>query len=466
MIHAAHASRHHWAAIGTAENLARGEWLCSRVYAVLGRGEPSMWHARRCLEICEDDGIGDWDIAGAYEAMARASAVAGDVRATRVWVARAREACAAIADTDDREVDRGRHRHHPRDLRRRTMTRISLGALLWNQAADYAEMREAARRVDALGYDHLWAWDHLYAIYGDPYQPILEGWSLLNAWAEATERVRLGLLVGANTFRNPTLVAKLATTLDHVSGGRAILGLGGAWFELEHRAHGIDFGSGDGERLDRLDEAVGIIRRVLDGEEVTHEGRFYRADALVGLPRPVQPHLPILIGGGGEKKTLRTVARYADISNVFGDPETLRRKDAVIRAHCADVGRDEREIERSVGLQDRHPRHRGRGAPRLGRADAPQPDPGGRLGRARHALARDARDDRRDHPRARRCRVPHDHRRAAGAVRRRDDGAADRRGQADGGGVVGGLTAGATALPLRAPGASRCAGTRSPPRST
>jgi F420-dependent oxidoreductase-like protein len=231
------------------------------------------------------------------------------------------------------------------------MTRISLGALLWNQAATYPEMRDAARRIDALGYDHLWAWDHLYAIYGDPYQPILEGWSLLSAWAEATERVRLGLLVGANTFRNPTLVAKLATTLDHVSGGRAILGLGGAWFELEHRAHGIDFGSGDGERLDRLDEAVGIIRRVLDGEEVTHEGRFYRADALVGLPRPVQPHLPILIGGGGEKKTLKTVARYADISNVFGDPETLRRKDAVIRAHCADVGRDEQEIERSVGCK-------------------------------------------------------------------------------------------------------------------
>jgi hypothetical protein len=103
MIHAAHASRHHWASIGTAENLARGEWLCSRVYAVLGRGEPSMWHARRCLEICEENGIADWDIAGAYEAMARASAVSGDARATRMWVARAREACAAIADAEDRE---------------------------------------------------------------------------------------------------------------------------------------------------------------------------------------------------------------------------------------------------------------------------------------------------------------------------------------------------------------------------
>ncbi len=229
------------------------------------------------------------------------------------------------------------------------MPHLKLGMLLWSQAATYLEMRDAARRVDRLGYDHLWTWDHVYAIYGEPYQPILEGWSLLNAWAEATERVRLGLLVGANTFRNPALTAKLATTLDHVSGGRAILGLGGAWFELEHRAHGIDFGSGDGERLDRLDEAVGIIRAVLDGDEVTHAGRFYRTDALVGLPRPIQARLPIMIGGGGERKTLRTVARYADMSNVFGDPETLRRKDAVIRAHCAEVGRDEREIERTVG---------------------------------------------------------------------------------------------------------------------
>jgi alkanesulfonate monooxygenase SsuD/methylene tetrahydromethanopterin reductase-like flavin-dependent oxidoreductase (luciferase family) len=228
---------------------------------------------------------------------------------------------------------------------------LKLGMLLWSQAATYPEMRDAARRVDRLGYEHLWTWDHLYAIYGDPYQPILEGWSLLNAWAEATERVRLGLLVGANTFRNPALVAKLAVTLDHVSGGRAILGLGGAWFELEHAAHGIDFGSGDGERLDRLDESVGIIRAVLDGEAVTHAGRAYRTDALVGMPRPVQARLPIMIGGGGEKKTLRTVAKYADMSNVFGDPETLRRKDAVIRAHCAEVGRDERDIERTVGCK-------------------------------------------------------------------------------------------------------------------
>jgi len=228
---------------------------------------------------------------------------------------------------------------------------LRLGILLWSQASGYPAMREAAQRVDRLGYEHLWTWDHVYAIYGDPYQPILEGWSLLNAWAEATERVRVGLLVGANTFRNPALVAKLATTLDHVSGGRAILGLGGAWFELEHAAHGIDFGSGDGERLDRLDEAVGIIRAVLDGSEVTHDGRAYRTDHLVGIPRPIQPRLPIVIGGGGEKNTLRTVAKYADFCNVFGGPDTLRHKDAVLRMHCADVGRDQSEIERSIACK-------------------------------------------------------------------------------------------------------------------
>ena len=141
-------------------------------------------------------------------------------------------------------------------------------------------------RVDELGYDHLWTWDHLYAIFGDPYQPIFEGWLALAAWSKVTTRTRLGLLVGANTFRNPGLVAKLATTLDHVSGGRAILGLGGAWIELEHTAHGIDFGSSPGERLDWLDEAVDAIRGLLDGEVVTSPpGGYYQFEGLRHSPR-------------------------------------------------------------------------------------------------------------------------------------------------------------------------------------
>jgi len=230
------------------------------------------------------------------------------------------------------------------------MTDLKLGILLWNQATDWPGILDAARRVDRLGYDHLWAWDHLYAIFGDPHQPIFEGWTSLAAYAMATDRTRLGLLVGANTFRNPGLVAKSAATLDHISGGRAILGIGGAWFELEHEAHGIEFGTGFGQRLDWLDESVGAIRAVLEGESVTSDrsGR-YHFDDLRHAPAPVQGRLPIMIGGGGEKKTLRTVARYADMWNVFGDPATLAHKDRVLRDHCADVGRDEARIERTVG---------------------------------------------------------------------------------------------------------------------
>src|ERR1700675_180248 len=153
----------------------------------------------------------------------------------------------------------------------------------------------AAKSGDRLGYDPLWTWDHLYAIFGDPYQPIFEGWSLLNAWARETERTRLGLLVGANTFRHPGLVAKTVATLDHVSDGRAILGIGGAWMEPEHTAHGIDFGSGFGQRLDWLDESVSAMRRLLDGETVTSEaGGHYAFSDLPPRPPPAQKRLPTM----------------------------------------------------------------------------------------------------------------------------------------------------------------------------
>lgn len=232
------------------------------------------------------------------------------------------------------------------------MTDLRLGILLWSQGATWPEMLDAARRIDRLGYDHLWTWDHLYAIYGDPYQPIYEGYSLLAAWAMATERTRLGLLVGANTFRNPGLVAKTVTTLDHISGGRAILGIGGAWFDLEHQAHGIPFGTGFGQRLDWMDEATGALRALLDGGTVTSgAGDHYRFDGLRQQPLPVQPHLPIMIGGSGERKTLRSVAKYADMWNAFGFPHALARKDGILREHCAAVGRDPSTITRSVGCK-------------------------------------------------------------------------------------------------------------------
>ncbi|HVA85265.1 MAG TPA: LLM class flavin-dependent oxidoreductase, partial [Candidatus Saccharimonadales bacterium] len=232
------------------------------------------------------------------------------------------------------------------------MTDLKLGILLWSQAATWPEMLDTARRVDTLGYDHLWAWDHINAIFGDWDQPILEGWGLLDAWAMATTRTRLGLLVGANTFRNPGIQAKNATTLDHVSGGRAILGIGGAWFETEHTAHGIEFGSGFGQRLDWLDESVALIRGLLDGEVVTSPaGGRYAMSGAHQLPLPLQRRLPIMIGGSGERKTLRTVARYADMWNAMGTVEQLAHKVDVLRQHCADVGRDPAEIEFTLGVK-------------------------------------------------------------------------------------------------------------------
>ncbi|MEO7295181.1 MAG: LLM class flavin-dependent oxidoreductase [Candidatus Limnocylindria bacterium] len=232
------------------------------------------------------------------------------------------------------------------------MSEVRLGVLLWSQATDWPSFERAARRVDELGYDSLWTWDHVYAIFGDPYQSIFEGWMSLAAWAKITTRVQLGLLVGANTFRNPGLVAKMATTLDHLSEGRAALGIGGAWFELEHTAHGIEFGSSVGKRLKWMDEAVGAIRALLDGNTVSsaHDGR-YRFDDLRQEPLPIQAHLPIMIGGSGEKKTLRSVAKYADQWNAMGSVEKLRHKDGVLRAHCEAVGRDPSEIERTVGCK-------------------------------------------------------------------------------------------------------------------
>jgi alkanesulfonate monooxygenase SsuD/methylene tetrahydromethanopterin reductase-like flavin-dependent oxidoreductase (luciferase family) len=228
---------------------------------------------------------------------------------------------------------------------------VRVGALLWPQTDGWPAIRDAAVRADKAGLDSLWTWDHLMAIVGPFEQPILEGWTTLAAMAILTESATLGLMVGANTFRNPGLTAKLATTLDHLSGGRAILGIGGAWFGREHDGYGIDFGSGFGERLDRLDESVMLIRRLLDGERIAdHTGPVYRMhDALVE-PRPIQKRLPIMIGGSGPKKTLRTTARYADGWNAEGSVEELRAKDAILRERCDEVGRNTDEIERTTSV--------------------------------------------------------------------------------------------------------------------
>jgi F420-dependent oxidoreductase-like protein len=225
---------------------------------------------------------------------------------------------------------------------------MRFGAAFWIQRTDWPSLRDACLAAEAAGFDSVWLDDHLLSDEGDWASPKLEGWAALAALAPLTSRVTLGHLVAANTFRNPGLLAKQATTLDHLSGGRFILGLGGGWFEREHDAFGLDFGTGFGERLDQLDEAAGLIRRLLDGETVDHDGRFYRLHDALCRPRPIQDRLPILIGGSGRTKTLRTVARYADLWNGYGGPERIAEVSGWLRERCAEVGRPFESIRRTV----------------------------------------------------------------------------------------------------------------------
>jgi alkanesulfonate monooxygenase SsuD/methylene tetrahydromethanopterin reductase-like flavin-dependent oxidoreductase (luciferase family) len=227
---------------------------------------------------------------------------------------------------------------------------VKFGAVLWPQQAEWSSMAAAAGAADRVGWDSIWTWDHLLSVRGGPDRAIFEGWTTAAAIAATTSSATIGLMVGANTLRNPGLTAKLATTLDHISGGRAVLGLGSGWLEAEHTAHGLEYGASPGERLDRLEEAIRLIRPLLDGEEVTSAGRFYDFAGARHLPHTVQEHLPILVGGSGLKKTLRIVAELADMWNTKGLPDELAAIDAVLREHCERVGRDPAEIERTCGL--------------------------------------------------------------------------------------------------------------------
>jgi alkanesulfonate monooxygenase SsuD/methylene tetrahydromethanopterin reductase-like flavin-dependent oxidoreductase (luciferase family) len=231
------------------------------------------------------------------------------------------------------------------------MTKHKFGINLWSQASSWPDFLAAAQRVDDLGYASLWTWDHLHAIVGDPQQAIFEGYVTLGAWAASTKNVQLGLMVGANTFRNPGLVVKSITTLDHASGGRAILGIGGAWFEYEHTAHGIDFGRSAGERLTWLDESVAAMRTLLDSGTVTSApGGRYQFRDLHHVPDPIQRHVPIMIGGTGRTKTMRTVARYADQWNAAGTPELLGELGPILDGYLDEEGRPRDAVERTTNL--------------------------------------------------------------------------------------------------------------------
>ena len=228
---------------------------------------------------------------------------------------------------------------------------VRFGIQTPQQNGSWAEMVALWREIDTLGFDSAWVFDHFLPIFSDPTGPCLEGWTSLSALAMVTQNVRLGVMVTGNTYRHPSVLAKMATTLDIISQGRLILGLGAGWFELEHQTFGIPFPRMR-ERLQRLDEALTVIIRLWTEQRVTFAGRHYQlTDALLN-PRPVQqPHPPILVGATGERVALAIVARHANIWNGFGSPEVFARKIAVLSEHCRKAGRDPEAIEKSALLQ-------------------------------------------------------------------------------------------------------------------
>lgn len=210
---------------------------------------------------------------------------------------------------------------------------------------------ELAQAAEAAGFDAITVMDHFYQIggVGPEEEPMLEAYTTLAALAARTSRVRLSTLVTGVTYRNPALLAKMVTTLDVVSRGRAILGIGAAWNESEHRGLGFDFPP-VGERMDRLDEALTICKLMFKEERPSFTGKHYRIDRALNSPRPIQPGGPkIWIGGGGERRTLRLVARHGDMSHWWGTLEELKRKNEVLVRHCEAEGRDPSTIMRTVG---------------------------------------------------------------------------------------------------------------------
>ena len=213
----------------------------------------------------------------------------------------------------------------------------------------FGRIAEIAVAAEESGFDSVWVMDHFYQIanVGPRSDPMLEAYPLLGALAARTTRASLGTMVTGVTYRNPAMLAKQVTTLDVISGGRAILGIGAAWNDDEHAGYGFEFPA-VGERMDRLDEALAVCRAMFTEEAPSFSGRYYSIDAALNVPRPIRPDgIPILVGGSGERRTLELVARHADACNLFGDVATIRHKLEVLDRHCEAEGRDPSTITRT-----------------------------------------------------------------------------------------------------------------------
>ena len=225
---------------------------------------------------------------------------------------------------------------------------VRFGIKVAQMGGSYAQMREAWLEADRLGFDTAWGHDHVLN-QNDVSRPEDEGWTALAALLALSQRIRGGLMVTANTFRHPSLLAKMATTCDHISGGRVEVGLGAGWFDEEHREYGLELPP-VGERMRRREEACQILKGLWTQPRTTFEGRYYQVREAYHEPKPVQrPHPPIVIGASGEKVGLRIVARYADEWNMSkGTPDDFRHKSAVVDDYCRQIGRDPASIERSI----------------------------------------------------------------------------------------------------------------------
>lgn len=229
---------------------------------------------------------------------------------------------------------------------------LRFGLKLSQQVHPIDAQRDAWKIADEAGFDHLWPFDHLIALGADPAQPIFDGWTILGAVAESTTRARIGLNVTGNLYRHPGLLAKIAVTVDHLSRGRLEFGIGAAWNEPEFKMHGLPFPSA-ADRLRMLDESVQALKLLWTEPRATFAGRFYQLTEAIAEPKPVQkPHPPIWIGGSGPKRTLRVVARHADVWNSSSGPaDEMKALLGILHEHCAKVGRDPGTIRLSHNLR-------------------------------------------------------------------------------------------------------------------